>query len=213
MSIVQNPIVGRSSGKFSNAIFSKWKDKNTLRSKALVVNQPNTADQLTQRSVFAASVRYARMVLSLIRFTLKTVAVSMSEFNYYMKMNTRLVDPITYAYTPVNVPSLRFALGAFTALVNVAITSATASAVALSWSVAVTPPDYEADMQVSFVIFNATMDELFFFKDVADFVTGTASLPVDFTSNDNIYVFAFVGNQTGTKFSSSQYVGQETVAW
>lgn len=35
MAIVQNPLISRASGSVGNSIFSKWKNKNTLRSKSI----------------------------------------------------------------------------------------------------------------------------------------------------------------------------------
>lgn len=212
MSIVQNPIVGRSSGKFSNAIFSKWKDKNTLRSKPLVVLQPNTPDQLTQRSLFAAAVRYARMVLSLVRFSLKSFSTSMSEFNSFMKLNIGLIDSATYKFAVATISSIRFSLGSLSLLSDFEIASASTSACVLNWETVTVPPDYDATMKVSCVIYNQTTDTLHIFQSAADWVTGSASLSLSSAPSDVLHAFAFVNTENLSSFSSSQYIGTRVVA-
>lgn len=52
MSVVQNPIIGRSSGKFANAIFQTQYNRNILRSKPLQVSQPNSKAQIHSRAEF-----------------------------------------------------------------------------------------------------------------------------------------------------------------
>lgn len=52
MSVTQNPISGRSSGKYANAIFQTQYGRNILRSKPLTVNQPNTKAQLHSQAEF-----------------------------------------------------------------------------------------------------------------------------------------------------------------
>jgi hypothetical protein len=50
--IVQNPLIGRASGKFTNAIFYKNYSNNVVRSKPVQVMDAKSATQLNQRSWF-----------------------------------------------------------------------------------------------------------------------------------------------------------------
>jgi hypothetical protein len=50
--IVQNPLIGRASGQFTNAIFAKNYQKNIVRSKPVQVMDAKTSLQLDQRSWF-----------------------------------------------------------------------------------------------------------------------------------------------------------------
>lgn len=52
MAVTQNPHIGRSRNSFATAIFSKWKDKNTMRAKPTEVANPNTIGQRKQRNAF-----------------------------------------------------------------------------------------------------------------------------------------------------------------
>lgn len=49
MAIVQNPIIGRASGKLGNAVFAKQFSKNTARSQAMTINDANSEGQQDQR--------------------------------------------------------------------------------------------------------------------------------------------------------------------
>lgn len=50
MAVTQNPIIGKSKQKFGNAVFSKWKGINTLRTKPLSVANPRSEGQRNQRN-------------------------------------------------------------------------------------------------------------------------------------------------------------------
>ena len=89
MAIVQNPIIGRSKGSFGNAVFSKWKGKNTLRSKALEVANPQTDLQMKQRAKFAILVALYRQQSAILKSGFREMAVGMSEFNAFQSANLR----------------------------------------------------------------------------------------------------------------------------
>lgn len=89
MAIVQNPIIGRSKGSFGNAVFSKWKGKNTLRSKALEVANPQTDLQMKQRAKFAILVALFRQMAAVLKTGFREMAVGMSEFNAFQSANLK----------------------------------------------------------------------------------------------------------------------------
>ena len=80
MAIVQNPITGRTKNKFANAVFSKQFGKNTMRSKALEVKNPNTPPQKNQRSKFKLMVHEGRKLLTLLRTAFKSMAIAYVSF-------------------------------------------------------------------------------------------------------------------------------------
>lgn len=95
MAITQNPIVGRMHGTLGNAVASKWKGRNTLRSKALTVANPQTDAQMKQRSKFDIVLGFARLFGAVIRVGFKEVATTISEYNAFMSENM-LNDFLTY---------------------------------------------------------------------------------------------------------------------
>lgn len=87
---VQNPLIGRASQKFSNAIFQTWKGINVVRSKPLEVANPRSQGQTEQRDKFKAMVRLARLSLLTVKLGLKSLAIRQSEYNAFISQNILL---------------------------------------------------------------------------------------------------------------------------
>lgn len=86
----QNPLIGRSSQKFANSIFSTWKTINVVRSKPMEVSNPRTPGQITQRNKFAAMVNLSRQYLNTAKLGLKSLAIRKSEYNVFIGENIEL---------------------------------------------------------------------------------------------------------------------------
>ena len=85
MAVVQNPVTGRTRGKFASAIFSKQFGKNTMRSKPIEVKNPKSIGQLTQRAMFNVVLAFAQIVLLTVRVGWKNAASGMSAYNAFFK--------------------------------------------------------------------------------------------------------------------------------
>lgn len=88
MAITQNPITGRMHGTLGNAVASKWKGRNTLRSKALTVANPQTDAQMKQRAKFKILTTLGKMLSNVIRTGFKETAVSVTQFNRFIAINS-----------------------------------------------------------------------------------------------------------------------------
>jgi hypothetical protein len=212
MSVVQNPITGRTRGKFSNAIFSKWKQLNTIRAKPLQVKQPNTQGQLDQRTAFSIIVRYARMVLTMLRFSFKYSASTMSEFNFFIKKNIDCVDIVTGKIAAAFLELLEFSSGPEAGLFDTAITSASAAAVVVTWDDTYMADSREVGDKVILFVYNSTEDTMSAIDNNILFSAGTGSFPLTSTPSDNLYIYAAVCTANMSRFSPSQYIGTESVA-
>jgi hypothetical protein len=208
MSVVQNPIVGRSSGKFSNAIFSKWKNKNTLRSKPLVVNQPNTPAQLTQRAVFKAAVSYTRQLLTFLRLSLKSVSSSMSEFNYFLKKLIPAIDRTTFVLNPALMEELQFSSGVLPGFQNASADTPGPLGVSLVWDDDYLLPLRNTTDVAIFVSYNTVSGEFQFFDDDILFTAGGATIIPAGESGDATLVYILTADADRKVFSNSQYVGE-----
>lgn len=82
-----NTVFGKSSGKLAGVVASSWKGINVVREKALVVANPNTVAQQTQRGKMAFTVASARSILGLLQLSFKEQAVKQSEFNAFVSAN------------------------------------------------------------------------------------------------------------------------------
>lgn len=211
MSVVQNPIVGRSSGKFSNAIFSKWKSKNTLRSKPLVVHQPNSPAQLTQRSVFALMVSYARSIISELRFSLKYSASDMSEFNAFIKKNMHLVDSDELNMPFPSLRDLVFASGPLPGLADVVLSYVSGLTCPISWDDSYFASERENQDLIQLFFYNFTQNVVSFQDATFLFSNGNDTVNLPGVAADVIYIFAAVKRGDSSSYSPSQYVGTVTI--
>lgn len=109
---VQNPITGRSSGGFGNAIAGTWKGINYMRSKPLEVANPQTDAQMKQRSKLAVLVMFARQLMIIIRIGFREKAIKQSAYNAFIKenMNNGFLSFVSSAWTANN-PLLAIAKG------------------------------------------------------------------------------------------------------
>ena len=91
MAVVQNPITGRSRGKFSNAVFTKWKNLNVLKSKPLSVANPQSPAQVMRRGMFSQLVEYGRTFRSVIETGFETFKDTETWMNSFIKYNNGVV--------------------------------------------------------------------------------------------------------------------------
>jgi|WetSurMetagenome_2_1015567.scaffolds.fasta_scaffold11527_5 hypothetical protein len=134
MAIVQNPITGRTKGKFASAVFSKQFGKNTMRSKALTVRNPNSTGQQTQRSKFNLVLDMCRTFLQTIRTGWANAAMGMSAYNAAFSYNIK--NAITGAFPNFEIdPSLVLvARGILTGIQDFNAAAASAHKINLTWT-------------------------------------------------------------------------------
>lgn len=96
MSKIPQGILGGMSGKIGGVVGSSWKGINVLKTKPLSVANPNTAEQIAQRTKFSNSVGFAKQILSdYIKPLWDRFAGQMSGFNAFIKANiTEFEDEI-----------------------------------------------------------------------------------------------------------------------
>lgn len=211
MSVVQNPITGRSRGKFSNAIFSKWKGLNTLRSKPISVNQPNTTAQLSRRFMFYKAVSYGRSILPILRSSLKSLAVNISEFNAFISRNIPYIDPISGKFITAALSSLSFASGALPGFMSLVGSAAAGHAILVSWD-----PTYLSNLRgatdlVLFFTYNATTDTLKYHAQGEQYDTGSDTISDAGVAGDSVSIFIATCDVDYVDFSNSTFVGTFTL--
>ena len=87
MAIVQNTLIGRSSGRVGNAVFSQWKGRNVLKQKPEIVTNPRTALQQQQRSKFVTLMALGKSLRTALQLGFKEYANQMSWLNRFMSTN------------------------------------------------------------------------------------------------------------------------------
>ena len=134
MAIVQNPITGRSKKKFGTAVFSKQFGKNTMRTKPIEVRNPKTQLQKEQRTKFSLMVKLSRMFLGFIRIGFKQAAVSMSQFNLFMKSNIYNVITGVYPNYAIDFTKLVVSKGTLTGADGATAVAAAGRKITLAWN-------------------------------------------------------------------------------
>ena len=85
MAIIQNPIIGSSTGKMANVVFSRSFGKNILRSKALTVRNPNSDAQRAQRSFLSTVGLIAKQSKSMLLVGFANDVTSRSAYSSALK--------------------------------------------------------------------------------------------------------------------------------
>ena len=158
MSIVQNPITGRTYGKFGTAIFSKNFQKNVMRSKPIEVRDAKSELQLNQRQAFTTVQEYLKARLPFFRETFLGQAVERSAFSCAMSANLPACLTGTAGAKTVNRNNVEFGGGSLEDLGEIQVITTTPGMIQITW-VAGSPvlPAMATD-KVSFIL-ESTDDE------------------------------------------------------
>lgn len=115
MAVTQNPHIGRSRNSFSTAIFSKWKDKNTMRSKPTEVANPNTVAQQKQRGAFKVTQEVGVRCLDIHKIGFNSKMSQMTGLNAFVQANVnQSVTADAQANIAIDFEVLVFSIGNLT---------------------------------------------------------------------------------------------------
>lgn len=87
MAVVQNTLIGRSSGSVGATTMQKWKRLNVLRSKPSIQYQPNTPAQVDQRIRFGGCSDFYIQNMSVLKPVFDRLAGGASAFNTFITKN------------------------------------------------------------------------------------------------------------------------------
>lgn len=206
MAIVQNPIIGRSKGSFGNAVFSKWKGKNTLRSKALEVANPQTDLQMKQRAKFAILVALYRQLAAVFKAGFRELAVGMSEFNAFQSANLRnaFLNWSGSAWVP-SFANLVVSKGSLDVTDFGSITASNAStSINVVYPSAASGNQSSADAIIVLVMKDGT-DEVTILDGTRYSGSTAGNLPSPASTGDEYHCYIFGISPDGRKVSDSQY--------
>jgi len=216
MSVVQNPLIGRASGKFSNAIFQKWKNLNIIRSKPLTVANPQSPAQTMRRGMFSTAVDVARDIAPIITIGFNGFKATLTWMNVFI--NRSFLGFITPGIAPlftVDTSLLIISDGPMTPTAISTIVAVDASAdVTVTWDPATVAADQAATDLPMLVVVNGVQN-VFIYRigDAAVQRSGGSvlvSLPVPNATGDDVYAFLFFqrldGSMVGSNTNSSVVV-------
>lgn len=164
MAIVQNPITGRSKKAFGTAVFSKWFDKNIMRTKPLEVKNPRTPGQVTQRNKFATIVAIVKQVVPLLNEVYGKSLTNMTPANKITGINVRNA----FAGDPPELDHTKLVLCDFvgSTIQDVSLTAQLDQAMEVNWSPGTTNAD-ELASKLTFVLFNCETNQAVIYRDAA----------------------------------------------
>ncbi len=212
MAIVQNPITGRTRGKFASAVFSKQFGKNTMRSKPISVKNPRTKLQRKQRSKFAIMVELARKFLSFIRLGFKQSAIGMSEFNAFVQTNIFIAISGTYPDFAIDYTKIVVSKGTLTGAVGTSALAEAEKKVTVNWSDNTGSCDALAEDKALIVLLNPESKNVVASTEDKTREDETMEFTVpDAWVGDEVHVYIGFSNDKGDKVADSKYVGAVTI--
>lgn len=203
----QNPIVGRSTGKLANTIFSKWKQNNVVRSKPLEVANPRTEAQQIQRSKFAFLLVIAQSLGMSLRAGFREVGTKMTEFNKFM--STNLNSQVIQGHSPnwqLSYPDLKLSMGSLDPTsAPTGSASAASGMIDIGYETSVNGNQSGGDKAYAVVILP---DSVAFSNAVKTRVDGSIGIDAqgEFEAGDKLHVYLFFTSPDGRKVSNSEYV-------
>lgn len=196
MAVTQNTLIGRSKGSVGGTTFSKWKGLNTLRSKPLTVENPQTDAQMAQRSKMALMVAAYRNLAPAVSVGMIQQAINKSEYNAFTSINLKNSSISgSYPTFAIDPSALEVSKGSLT---NTAIATASCDVsdgdVVVTWSA--TAVVDQSDLDAAYVVaWNTTLDTYSFSLGDAVRSAGTVTFPNPagtVAGNDvTIYLFFF----------------------
>lgn len=207
MSVVQNPIIGRASGKFSTAIFQKWKNKNVLRSKPLTVANPDTVNQQMRRGMFKACVALARYLSPVLIVGFSTFKATLTWMNVFIKENNGVFTlPATAPSFTEDYSGLIISSGpmSITAIDSITATDASPT-VTIAYSNTTGAPDQSLSDPAYAVVINETQGNIAYSLGSKLRSDGSVALtmPANSASSDVIYAYLFFQASDGSMVSNS----------
>ena len=212
MSIVQNPVTGRTKNKFGTAVFSKQFGKNTMRTKPIEVKNPKTPDQVNQREKFALIVGTAREILDILRVSFKSESVKMSAFNSFVSHNIKTAIIGTPGNFEIDYPNLLVSKGTLSKPLNAVAGADLAGKVKRTWTPPLNATD-TANLDLLCCI-NYNVDKNLWFAEITNIqrIAGEyqETVPANW-SGDDVHTFTFFVNQNKKKSCDSVYTGMVTL--
>ncbi len=158
MSVVSNPLIGHSSGKIGNVVFSTWKGLDVLKNKPMSVANPNTDSQQMRRSALSQVVSIFRQAPGAIRAGYNKLAVQMSEWNAFarevLNNSFNYATPPTATLVPANLLISKGTISSTPILTNVSDVSD--GTIAVTFATTATDPGQSAGDKAIVVGFNST---------------------------------------------------------
>ena len=207
MAVVQNTLIGKSSGSVGGATFSSWKGLNILKSKAVSVANPKTIGQQTQRNRLSLMVPLYRLIAFIVTIGYKGQAIGKSEYNAFMGDNLQTATAVGVAplvdFVPAN---LQISKGSMGVTAPTSITRVAGQAdVVINFSPAIIPLGGSLTDEIHAVAYNHDKD--IWTAPAVPTLRNTGSITItfddDMVAGDVVSVYFFAKSSTSDNVSTS----------
>ena len=208
MAITQNPLIGRASGTFGGAVFSKLYNKNIVRSKPVSISDAKSPAQLSQRAKFTAAHAFLSQIADFIALTYAPTSEERSGYSsamsHFLRNNMTFVDPDWL----VDFPSVILTAGPHPGLQSLSVVDPSCAGFDIVWDNSSPPAGANDADIVSFVILIKTEgNPIRYIEDETRNTESTSLILPASLAGETYHLFAFVTNPVGTIVSDSQYIG------
>jgi len=207
MARVSNTLIGPSSGRVGNAVFSTWKGINVLKEKPASVANPNSDNQQMRRSAMSQVVSIFRQAPAAIRAGFKKLAIGKSEWNAFASNALRFAFDFSVPPTATLVPAdLLISKGTITSSSITLITAdRSANTVVVTFPNTAADPGQSLTDKAILVAYNSDLDDWTGSTTSAARSTGTASIamPAAWAAAENIVVYLAFYNELSQESDDS----------
>lgn len=153
MAVVQNPLIHRASGSVGNSIFSKWKGKNTLRSKSIAPYPPPSLLQSVQRTKFKNCIEFFSTFRPYSQYLFSSSNNRLSSFNSIVKQNVSFFAPDANIIHVASIIRLIFSIGTIESWFDAKVQSVGFAQLAISGNYLLSYADDASDVKsIAFIV-------------------------------------------------------------
>lgn len=206
MAVSQNPLIGRTRNKIGGVVMSKWKGRNTIRTKPDQVANPNTIGQQAQRSAVRQLNEIGRVWLGAIRLGFSNVRAITSEWSEFFKVNMNEAFTMAPPLATLNIADIIVARGSMSGFDGFTVGTPVGQAVPLSWTDNTGAPGASASdlLQVCVIKDDKSDSCVFLDVDPRSAASSSITLPTGFTPA-SCSLYAFFSNAAGDDSSDSVF--------
>lgn len=205
MALVQNPIIGNTSGKYSSAVFYDYFGKKVMRSKPLQVANPQTPNQQLYRNKFRLVHKFVSDNIHIFRNALSELtnnnSVYIASIGYFMQHCTKLIN----GNFTFNTDNFIFSLGTFLNIDELTKCEfAENFDIFLEWNDNSGTEGATGEDIVNFIIYNETTNRLQRFQSTREDLQFTITQTLtNIQENDVVHLYHYTSNPTATEHSNT----------
>lgn len=208
MAKVQNPITGRSSGRFAKAVFRTVHEKNVMQAAPESGSRSESISQVSERSKFQTVVAWVSLFLQVIRIGFSSLSSKQSAYNAAVSWYLQYAVHLVLEKWTINYSAAMFSFGELLGSDNFEVFNYAYNAFQVNFDNNSGTGNASANDLVTIIAYNPARGEKALFLDHTTRDQGT--FIVEFLpewAEYEIHVWIYFMSADGSLISDSQYVG------